>query len=302
MFESLRDPTGYKQFRREYCAQEALVSPDTWEKFRISKTHFFNHRSVFFGDEWLSVVNRGLFHITRPFEGRRPAFLSLSRMINSIKLDGWFHLDFRSFDGVAASKSEAPTLIQLAQTGGPKLDEQKFGETLESLRRRFDWIGFRALCRAWDGRLFWGGDDGSHRFAALCQYCAEHDVAHVEPFRLTVYEIDAEGMSEIQKEWRLFLAPPEIGLAVNRAANRLLERHYDLDPAKLVAYTVELESDAIIAPIELVVVRAASPGAAMLSADSRLVALNPLLDQMCQKQTSNVHGLLWNTSLTSSPA
>ena len=111
MFESLRDPTGYKQFRKEYYAQEALVCAGTWEKFLLSKTHFFNHRSVFFGDEWLSVVNRGLFHISRPFEGRRPAFLSLSRMINVAKLEGWFYLDFRSFDGVVASKSEAPTLI-----------------------------------------------------------------------------------------------------------------------------------------------------------------------------------------------
>jgi hypothetical protein len=54
----------------------------------------------------------------------------LSRLINATKLDGWFYLDFRLFDGVAASKSEAPTLIQLAQTGGPKLDEQKFEESL----------------------------------------------------------------------------------------------------------------------------------------------------------------------------
>jgi hypothetical protein len=38
---------------------------------------------------------------------------------------------------------------------------------LESLRRRFDGIGFRASYRVWDGQLFWAGDDGSHRFAAL---------------------------------------------------------------------------------------------------------------------------------------
>ena len=78
---------------------------------------------------------------------------------------------------------------------------------LESLRRRFEWIGFRANYRARDGQLSWRGDDGSHRFAA---------------FNL-------------------------IGGGGKREKNRVRS-------AKLA-------------------------GAAILSADSRLGALNPLLDQ-----------------------
>ena len=291
MFDSIFDPTGYKRFRKIYDAQEALIPPDTWEKFRISKMRFFNHRSVLFEDEWLSVVKRGLYHITGPFYGRRPAFYSLSRIIKVATLEGWFHLDFRSFEGVVAS-SDAPTLIELARASGLPLHDQNFAEVLESLRRRFDGIEFRAFFRAWDGQLFWGGVDGSHRFAALCQYCIEHDVAHYEPFRLTVREIDADRMAEIQKEWCLFLAPPEIGRAVNYAAGGLYERRRNLETSKLVAYTVALESVALNAPIELLAVRAGSPGAATLNADSRLGALNPLLDQLCQKQAINIQGLI----------
>jgi hypothetical protein len=89
---------------------------------------------------------------------------------------------------------------------------------LRVLRRRFDGIGFKASYRAWDGHLFWGGDDGSHRFAALYQYCIEHDVAHYDAFRLIVREIDADRISAIQKDWSLFLAPPEIGRVISRAA------------------------------------------------------------------------------------
>ena len=118
---------------------------------------------------------------------------------------------------------------------------------IESLRRRFEGIGFRAIVRAWDGQLFWGGD-----------------VALSEPFRLSVRKIDAGTLTKLQTEWCLFLAPPEIGRAVNRAATALYERRRDLDTSKLLAYTAAL---AIDEPIELLVIRAASPGAVILSAD-----------------------------------
>jgi hypothetical protein len=289
MFESLSDPTGYKRFRREYDAQNALVVPDIWENFRISKMRFFNHRGVFFEDEWLSVVDRGVFHIASG-----PYFLvhTLSGLTNYSRLQGWFYFDFRSFAGVVASRSSAPTLAELGRASRPPLDDQKFAKVLESLRRRFDGIGFKASYRAWDGQLFWGGDDGSHRFAALYQYCIEHDVAHYDAFRLIVREIDADRISAIQKDWSLFLAPPEIGRAINRAATGLCERRRNLDVSRFFALTVPLESAAISAPIVLLVVRADSPGAAILSADSRLGALNPLLDQMCRKQTINIQGLI----------
>jgi len=60
MFDSIFDPTGYKRFRKIYDAQEALIAPDTWKNFEISKRRFFNHRGVFFEDEWVSIVDRGI--------------------------------------------------------------------------------------------------------------------------------------------------------------------------------------------------------------------------------------------------
>jgi hypothetical protein len=99
MFESLFDPTGYKRFRREYDPEEALITPDAWEKFETSRNRFLTHHSVFFADEWLSVVKRGLYYITKWFYGRRPAFHSLSRIINVVKLEGWLYLHLRSFHG-----------------------------------------------------------------------------------------------------------------------------------------------------------------------------------------------------------
>jgi hypothetical protein len=288
MFESLFDPTGYKRFRREYDAEEALITPDAWEKFETSRNRFLTHHSVYFADEWLSVVKRGLYYITKWFYGRRPAFHSLSRIINVVKLEGWLYLHLRSFHGVVASRSDASTLRELAGAGGPPLHDQNFAEVLESLRRRFDGRGFEALFRAWDGQLFWGGDDGSHRFAALCQYCIDHDVTHCEPFRVTVYKID---ISNVQKEWCLFLAPPEIGPAVNHAAGRLHERRRDLDTSKVRAYTAALESVALATPLDLLAVRAGSPGAAILNADTRLCALNPISDQLSRKQEINIRGL-----------
>ena len=66
-----------------------------------------------------------------------------------------------------ASRSSATTLAELRRANRLPLDDQKFAEVLESLRRRFEWIGFRANYRARDGQLSWRGDDGSHRFAAF---------------------------------------------------------------------------------------------------------------------------------------
>jgi hypothetical protein len=59
------------------------------------------------------------------------------------------------------------------------------------------------------------------------------------------------------------LAPPEIGRGVNRVAIGLHERRRDLDAAQFFAHTVPLKSEAISAPIDLLVVRADSPGAAI---------------------------------------
>ena len=281
MFESLRDPKGDRRFRLEYIAQEGLIDPDTWKNFEISKRRFFNHRGVFFEDEWVSIVDRGIFRIG-----------FLNRITNFATMKGWFYLDFRSFNGVVASRSTAPSLAELGRASRPPLDDQKSTEVIESLRRRFEGIGFRAIVRAWDGQLFWGGDDGSHRFAALFQYCVESDVALSEAFRLSVRKIDAGTLAKLQAEWCLFLAPPEIGRAVNRAATALYERRRDLDTSKILAYTAALESVAIDVPIELLAIQAASPGAVILSADRRLSALNPLLDEVCRKQTLNIQELI----------
>jgi hypothetical protein len=287
MFESLRDRKGDRRFRLEYIAQEELIGPDTWQKFEISKRRFFNHCGVFFDDEWVSIVDRGIFRIG--FSNRRT---NLNWITNFATMKGWYYLDFRSFNGVVASRSTAPSLAELGRASRPPLDNDKTTEVIESLRRRFEGIGFRAFLRAWDGQLFWGGDDGSHRFAALFQYCVEYNVALSEPFRLSIRKIDAGTLAKLQTEWCLFLAPPEIGRAVNRAATALYQRRRDLDPSKILAYTAALESVAIDEPIELLAVRATSPGAVLLSSDWRLSALNPLLDQACRKQTINIQELI----------
>ena len=287
MFESLRDPEGYRRFRREYNAQAEPIGPEIWKNFEISKRRFFNHRGVFFEDEWVSIVDRGIFRI-----GFLNSRTNLNRITNFATMKGWFYLDFRSFNGVVASRSTAPSLAELGRAIRPPLDNQKSTEVIESLRRRFEGIGFRSILRAWDGQLFWGGDDGSHRFAALFQYCVEYNVSLSEPFRLSVREIDAGTLAKLQTEWCLFLAPPEIGRAVNRAATALHERRRDLDTSKLLAYTAALESVAIDEPIDLLAIRAASPGAVILNADWRLSALNPLLDQICRKQTIQIQELI----------
>jgi hypothetical protein len=49
----------------------------------------------------------------------------------------------------------------------------------------------------------------------------------------------------------LFLAPPDIGRAVNRAATALHERRRHLNVSRFIAHTGPLESEAISAPIDL---------------------------------------------------
>jgi hypothetical protein len=112
---------------------------------------FFNHPAAFFEDKWLSVVDRGLFHTTWSFGILVPTFHFSSRISNSATLKGLLYFDFRSFGGVVASRSCAPTLAELGHASRPPLDDQKLVKVLESLRRRFDGIGFRASYRVLDG-------------------------------------------------------------------------------------------------------------------------------------------------------
>ena len=126
----------------------------------------------------------------------------------------------------------------------------------------------------------------------MYQYCTDRYLAHYDAFTLGIREIDAQRLAEIQKAWCLFLGPPEIGRAVDRAVLELQERRSDIEVWQFFTHGASLWSRAISAPINLLAIRAGSPGAQMLSEDSRLAALNPILDQMCQKQTINIQSFL----------